>query len=307
MDEIDGAGGVGGVGGFGEGPSLSPAPAGAERVEDAAPGLRVVVVSVGNTNAAYSVAKGSRLEKPRRGGSGASEEIAAGVAELVEDGPGEGEEPVRGVVVASVNEPAAEALVTEMRSRVGVPIYRVGRDVGLPLRHSLSEAAIERTGQDRLLNAVAAFDSARQAVVVVDAGTAITVDFVDGEGVFCGGAIAAGVRASLGALADRAPALPRVEVREPAEGAFGVDTEEAMLQGVKYGAQGLVRRLVERYAMAYEAYPMVVATGGDAAFLFEDDELVDRVVPHLTLRGIAVACQRSLGVGGAFGAGSGEG
>jgi type III pantothenate kinase len=87
-------------------------------------------------------------------------------------------------------------------------------------------------------------------------------------------------------------------MRLPDDEPFGRDTEQAMLQGVVYGAQGLVRRLVERYAMAYDAYPMVVATGGDAGLLFEGDELVDRVVPHLTLRGIAVACQRALAASG---------
>lgn len=60
--------------------------------------------------------------------------------------------------------------------------------------------------------------------------------------------------------------------------------------------RGGVRALAERYAMAYEAYPPIVVTGGDAKLLFGDDELIDRIVPNLTLLGIRIACERALGV-----------
>lgn len=283
-----------------DGFSLSPSSPGVVRDEEGGPVARVVVVNVGNTNVSMSVAVGTRLEAPRRVAGLDVGAVSRAVGELVEGGGGD-EGEVRGVVVASVNGGVSDALLSELRDGGvggGVPVYEVGKDIEVPVRHSLSDGAIARTGVDRLLNAVAAWDAARQAVVVVDAGTAITVDFVDGQGVFCGGAIAPGARVGLEALHRAAPALPLLEPARPDGKAFGEDTDQAMLQGVVYGAQGLVRRLVERYAEAYDAYPMVVATGGDAALLFEEDELVDRVVPHLTLRGVAVACRAALSGGG---------
>jgi type III pantothenate kinase len=140
--------------------------------------------------------------------------------------------------------------------------------------------------------------------VVVDAGSAITVDFVDGEGTFQGGAIAPGARMMLRALHQQTAALPAVEFAAP-EGAgdssgddfqpFGRNTPQAMLNGVFFGARGLVRQLAERYAEKYEAYPTIIATGGDAKVLFEGDDLVERIVPELTLRGVAHAFDAWLG------------
>ena len=49
-------------------------------------------------------------------------------------------------------------------------------------------------GEDRLLNAAAAFDKLNQSCVVVDAGTALTIDYIDGKGTFHGGAIVPGAQ-----------------------------------------------------------------------------------------------------------------
>jgi hypothetical protein len=51
----------------------------------------------------------------------------------------------------------------------------------------------------------------------------------------------------------------------------------------------MTQALVERYASSYRAFPLVVATGGDAETLYSDSELVTRVAPDLVLRGILVA------------------
>jgi type III pantothenate kinase len=131
---------------------------------------------------------------------------------------------------------------------------------------------------------------------VIDAGTAITVDFVDGTGVFHGGAIAPGVRMMCRALQAGAPRLPLVEWGQPAlrDGPFGRDTTEAILVGVRAAAVGLAHLLVDRYAEFYRAYPRIIATGGDAQDLFGDDEIVEQVVPDLQLAGLADACRRAL-------------
>ena len=67
-----------------------------------------------------------------------------------------------------------------------------------------------------------------------------------------------------------------------------------MVLGAIGSAQGLVRLMIERYAEAYGAYPQIVATGGDAALLFENDELVEHVIPDLQVMGIREAFKREL-------------
>jgi len=191
------------------------------------------------------------------------------------------------VAVASVNRPVSALLLKRLRAEIGDAVQEVGEEIGIPIGTQLDPEA--EPGVDRLLNGAAAWAILKSACVIVDAGTAVTVDFVDGAGTFQGGAIAPGAAMQLRALHQGTSALPMIELAAPDDEAFAKNTRDAMLQGVFHGIRGLVWRLVERYAERYGAYPTVIATGGDAELLFDQDELIDRTVPELTLMGIAVS------------------
>ena len=188
-----------------------------------------------------------------------------------------------GVLMSSVNKPAAEVVERLIIERVGITPKRVERDFIIPIGRQVDDET--KVGEDRLLNAAAAYDILKQACVVVDAGTAITVDFVDGAGTFHGGAIAAGAQLQLDALFERTDLLPETELKKPIE-AIGHNTIEAMRSGVYYGLRGMVRELVEQYAERIGSFPIVVVTGGDGNLLFRDYELIDRIVPNLTMIGL---------------------
>ncbi len=191
------------------------------------------------------------------------------------------------VALASVNESVARILEARIGGRLGVDISRIGRDIVPAISTRLDPSA--KTGVDRLLCAAAAFARLKQACVVIDAGTAITIDFVDGEGTYCGGVIAPGAQMQLNALHAHTDALPAVTFALPENEPFGKDTKEAMLQGVFFGIRGLVQRMIERYADTLGTFPLVVATGGDAALILENEDFVDRVVPDLVLMGISIS------------------
>ena len=188
-------------------------------------------------------------------------------------------------VLSTVNPPMSDQVAARVAEKLGRAVHRVERDLPIPIGRQLDPEAL--VGEDRLLNAAAAFDVLKQSVVVVDAGTAITIDFVDGEGTFHGGAIAPGGQMMLNALHDRTAALPEIDFGRPQE-AIGHNTAEAMRSGAYFGLRGMVHELVEQMAEHAGAFPLVVATGGDGALLFKEDERVDRVVPELTLMGIAL-------------------
>jgi type III pantothenate kinase len=97
----------------------------------------------------------------------------------------------------------------------------------------------------------------------------------------------------LDSLKQRTGLLPETEFAAPME-AIGHNTVEAMRSGVFYALRGMVQQLSEQYAEVAGAFPLVVATGGDANVLFREWELVDRVVPELTLQGLAVTLRRAL-------------
>ncbi len=192
------------------------------------------------------------------------------------------------VVLASVNPSLTDRVAQAVAQQLGRTPLRIERDLKVPIGRQLDRESI--VGEDRLLNAAAAYDTLKSACVIVDAGTAVTIDFVDGAGTFHGGAIAPGARMMLQSLQVGTGQLPEVELARPEE-PIGHNTAEAMRCGVFYGLRGMVKELAEQYAEIAGNYPTIVATGGDAELLFGDWELIERHVPDLTLLGIGVTLQ----------------
>lgn len=252
-------------------------------------GQSLVAINVGNTRTQVGQFEAGELKHSERFPNADVQPI---VQAIVKDWQGLADAAQRSVLVASVNDAVADRLTSAVEDQLSVEVYRIGSDVPIPIGQQLDPETL--TGVDRLLNAAAAYDRLKQACIVVDAGTAVTVDFVDGEGTFHGGAIAPGASMQLHALHEHTAALPDLTFRAPENEAFGRNTAQAMYQGVFHGIRGMVQRLIEQYAEHYGAFPLVIATGGDAPVLFENDHLVDRIVPELTLMGIATAAKFAL-------------
>ena len=196
------------------------------------------------------------------------------------------------IVTSTSNDSAAKVISEALSDQTSRQIWTIGDDVPPAIGLHLDPETI--TGVDRLLNAAAAWSIINQACVVVDAGTCVTVDFVDGEGTFHGGAIAPGAQMQLDAMHHGTNALPEVVFERPLREAFGKNTAQALLQGVYQGIRGMVRQLSEQYASRYGAYPLIIATGGDAMLLFEDDDLIEQIVPDLQMQGIAVSVNHAM-------------
>lgn len=256
----------------------------------------LLAVAVGNTRTRLGVFHGVELSDPASLPNDDLPALAAAVLKAAE-----GEHGVS-IVIGDVNPRVADALQKALEDAGEENVYRIGTDIEVPMQHSLVDAST--LGMDRLLCAYGAHARAKQACIVVDAGTAVTVDFVDGEGVFHGGVIAPGLNMMLAALHEKTAKLPKVEY-QPVEAErneagtpnpFGQSTRDAMLLGVTNAVRGLVYHTAERYAEFFGAYPQVVATGGDAAALFgpevaDGGGLVESIVPDLQLIGILEVCR----------------
>ena len=199
---------------------------------------------------------------------------------------------IRAVVMATVNPPARALFADWSRDALGVLPLEVGRDVPVPIEVKVDRP--EEVGIDRLLNGFSAYHRYGQACIVVDFGTAITLDAIDRDGAYVGGAIAPGLRLSAKARWDRAALIPPVDIAQT-DAAIGRTTKEAVRIGVIQGALGLVERLVRRMGPVLGSSPRVVATGGDADLIAEMSESIQEVAPNLTLEGIRIAYERSLG------------
>lgn len=260
-------------------------------------GFTLITVAVGNSRTRLGRFEGRALHDPvSLTNTDGAEAIAAKVRSLADESA-DGSAPPQ-VVLASVNDPFAgnlETLLLEtFRGGAAGGLWRAGRDVPIEMPHTLDDAST--VGADRWLNALGASRRAGQACVVIDAGTAVTVDFVDGEGVFHGGVIAPGVRLMLRSMSEGAAALPELDWDGRAEftSPFGQSTAEAMTLGAISAVRGLMRERLDAYAEHYGGYPQIVATGGDAVALFEDSDLIEHIVPDLQLIGIQAACERAL-------------
>jgi type III pantothenate kinase len=142
-------------------------------------------------------------------------------------------------------------------------------------------------GPDRLVNAVGAHDRHGGNLVVVDFGTATTLDVVDDDGAYVGGVIAPGVNLSLEALHMAAAALPHVDISKPAR-VIGTNTVACMQSGVYWGYIGLVEGIVNRIR-AERGRPMKVIGTGGLAPLFQQDTLIfDAVEDDLTMHGLVL-------------------
>lgn len=254
----------------------------------------LVALCVGNTRTRVGVISDWKVQEGR---SVLHEEVAEVCTKLLES------TNASGFVIASVNKPVSVKLEMELESKA--PVYVIGRDIEISMMHALDDDST--IGQDRLLDAAGAFARLKEACIVADIGTAITIDFVDGQGTFQGGVIAPGVRAMLRAMHTSTSALPELdfEVPNPERGPFGKDTAHAMRLGVRNAVCGLLRETVERFAERFGTFPTVIVTGGDAG-LIEDDPLVDRVVPDLQMMGVAEVCRVAMG-GGVESSGTSEG
>jgi type III pantothenate kinase len=197
--------------------------------------------------------------------------------------------------VASVQREAQERLREWVRSVRPQDDYRALTQPDLPLAVRLPSP--ERVGIDRLAAAVGANalrDPARPAIVV-DTGTAITVNLVGADGAFLGGAILPGITMSARALFDNADLLPWVNADPGSEppAALGKSTDEAIKGGLYWGAVGSIREVGARLAADLSTSPEWFLTGGDAAFLAPQLGPEVRYVPHLVLGGIVIAALRA--------------
>ena len=193
--------------------------------------------------------------------------------------------------IASVSRPAATRLIDWLREhRPHDPVTLLAAG-DLPLDVALQRP--DMVGVDRLLDAVAAnhLRQPNRPAVVVDVGTAITVDLVSADGAFQGGGILPGIGMSARAMhqfTDLLPLIPMSELAAPPP-ALGTSTTPAMRSGLFWGAVGAIRELAARLGEDLDEEPQLFLTGGAGPAVAELLGRSARHVPHLTLAGIALA------------------
>lgn len=170
------------------------------------------------------------------------------------------------------------------------PIVVGDADVELGIEIQVDRPAA--VGADRLVNAIAAHNTYKGALIVVDFGTATTFDIVGANGDYEGGVIAPGANLSAEALHQAAAMLPRVAIQRT-QSVIGKDTVPAMQSGLYWGYLGLIEGLVTKIKEEYGAPMVVIGTGGLANLFYKQTSAIDYLDPDLTIRGLIMIYTRN--------------
>lgn len=147
-------------------------------------------------------------------------------------------------------------------------------------------------GADRLVNAYGGYRRYGGPLLIIDFGTATTLEVIDAQGSYLGGAIAPGVKLSLKALSDAAAKLPPVTF-ERTNHVIATTTEIAMQAGAYWGYVGMIEKLIDRTCQEYTQAQgpseiKILATGGLASLFSNDIKRVHYVDENLTLDSLAL-------------------
>jgi type III pantothenate kinase len=244
----------------------------------------LLVVDVGNTQTHLGTYDGDRLIEHWRFATvreSTADELGAALRNLL---------ALRGLAFGDIDASIVSSTVPQLRPEwtgmarryLGheMPLVGPGLRTGMPIRYDNPR----EIGPDRLVNAVAGYERAGGACVVVDFGTAVTHDVVSAAGEYLGGVIFPGVEISLEALSERAAALPKIDLTPP-RALIGKSTVDAIRSGVLYGFAGMVDGIIGRLHAELGSF-RTLATGGLAGAVVPHCSCIDEVDDLLTLKGL---------------------
>jgi len=245
----------------------------------------ILAVDVGNTQTVLGLFSGEDLDGHWRVSTDpamTADELRVKIDGLLAS-EGLGLADVERIIVSSVV-PRLTVAYEEMTQRAtGKRPMVVGPGLRSGIRIAYENPA--EVGADRIVNAVAAVREHGAPVVVVDFGTATTIDVIDASGAYIGGAIAPGVETSAEALFSRAARLSKVDLEAP-DKVIGTNTRASVQAGLLLGEAAMVDGLVRRVFAEIGVEAPVVATGGLAARMAPLCETITAVDPDLTLKGL---------------------
>lgn len=248
------------------------------------------VVDIGNNRVKFCRVVKGKLELPVRGLP--AEDLASWERLATDWGPA----GVRSWAVASTDPDRLRQFVAWAESR-GERVTAIDAPRKVPIGVSVDEPG--RVGIDRLLNAVAAREAVRpgEPAIVVDAGSAVTVDLLHEQGSFAGGVIFPGLRLMALALREYTAVLPLVDATTAVPpGPPGTNTQAAIHLGLMYAIAGGVDAVVREMASRCTTAPRLFLTGGDmapqlAGLMQSRHQFRSEIRPALTLDGILRAAE----------------
>jgi len=250
----------------------------------------LLTIDVGNTNTVYDIYDGNKRIGSFRLSTNSSRTMdELGMLECQYfDCFGLDKSKIDCVIISSVVFGVMKALVTSIEKYFGIRPLIVDQDIDTGLKYE----SPDKLGSDRSVAMIAAIQEYGAPLIMLDCGTATTVDAVSPDGVYMGGAIVAGLNTSTKALLEKAPALPGFELKKP-DGVIGHNTIWELQAGAVYHFIGGLEYMITemKREMGFDNIK-VVATGGLSALAAKHCKSIDIHDPDLISKGLLLLYKR---------------
>jgi type III pantothenate kinase len=248
----------------------------------------LLTIDIGNTNTTVGLFDGERLIdcwNVRTDTHRTADEYRVALDALLA-GAGIPAQQAEGACIASVVPQLTATWQTLCERCCSSPVLVVGAETLLGI--ALCYDNPRELGIDRALAAAAAYKKFNTDLVVIDFGTATTMDYVSSRGLFLGGSIMPGLKTAAEALFEKTRQLPRIEYELP-ESMLGTNTVACLQIGILGGYCLMVEAMVARIRQQVQGAARVVATGGLAPLIARHTNVIDTVEEHLLLDGLKLA------------------
>jgi type III pantothenate kinase len=254
----------------------------------------LLLVDIGNTRI-----KWARLVNGKMGKQRAAAHAGWGVTEYARRVIGggwarhavDGRAPSGRIIVSSVAAEGVNRSVMAAARAVGAPVPEFVASERSAAGITTDYLDPWRLGVDRFVAAIGAHQLAsRQSVCVVNVGTAITIDLVDGSGRHRGGAIVPGAALMVSSLLTQTSGIRRRATggHTGRAGMFAKTTRSAITEGARYAAASVIDRAIEEARLQLASSPLVLLTGGGSADVRPLIRSMSVSLPDLVLHGLAV-------------------
>lgn len=199
-------------------------------------------------------------------------------------------EDISDCIISSVVPPVFNSVRTGVVKVIGKQPMVVGP--GLKTGLNIKVEVPGQVGSDRIVIAVAALAQYQPPLILMDMGTATTIEVVEEGNTYIGGVIFPGVKISLDALTSRAAQLPGISLDKPKQ-VIGKNTVDCMRSGMMYGTAAMIDGMVERIEQELGHSTTLVATGGMAQFITPLCKREIILEKDLLLKGLAILYKKN--------------
>ncbi|MBE6686305.1 MAG: type III pantothenate kinase [Ruminococcaceae bacterium] len=199
-------------------------------------------------------------------------------------------EDISDCIISSVVPPVFNSVRTGVIKIIGKQPMVVGP--GLKTGLNILVDVPSQVGSDRIVIAVAALSEYKAPLILMDLGTATTIEVIEPDNLYMGGVIIPGVKVSLDALTQRTSQLPGISLDNPKK-IIGKNTVDCMRSGIMYGTAAMIDGIIDRMEEELGHSSTIIATGGLAQFIAPLCKKNIIIEKDLLLKGLNIIYKRN--------------